>query len=89
MAFDRPPNPNAMKLFVNWALGREAQGLFIRAGETSDSLRKDVDNSVIKEQYRILPDRNYIVSFTDPDYINRKDEVMRKLRKIMEEAGYK
>lgn len=89
MAFDRPPNPNAMKLFVNWALGREAQSLFIKAGETSDSLRKDVDNSTIKEQYRILPDRTYLVSFTDPDYINRKDDVMAKLRKIMEEAGYK
>jgi ABC-type Fe3+ transport system substrate-binding protein len=39
--FKRPPNPNATKVFVNWALSREAQELFSRQ-LLQQPTRKDV-----------------------------------------------
>jgi iron(III) transport system substrate-binding protein len=89
MVLDRAPNPGAMKLFVNWALSRDAQQAFIDAGETTDSLRKDVDNRRIEEQYRIRADVNYYVAFDDPEHIRRKGEVIERLKHIMLEAGHR
>jgi ABC-type Fe3+ transport system substrate-binding protein len=87
-AIDRAPHPNAMKLFVNWALSKEGQQLFIeRAG--TDSLRTDVDDSVVPPHYRIQGGVDYYVPFTDPDYVNQQGEMFNKLRQIMKEAGYK
>jgi iron(III) transport system substrate-binding protein len=88
MAVDKAPHPNALKLFVNWALSQEAQQLMIKLGERKDSLRKDVDNSVIAPQYRIQPDADYYVAFEEPDYLNRQTEILNKIREIMKEAGY-
>jgi ABC-type Fe3+ transport system substrate-binding protein len=39
--FKRPPNPNATKVFINWALSREAQELFARQ-LLQQPTRKDV-----------------------------------------------
>jgi iron(III) transport system substrate-binding protein len=88
-AIKDPPNPNARTLFINWALSKEAQTLFIKTGQTSDSLRTDVDNKIIAKQYRIRPDRKYYVPFEDPAYVANNRIIMKKLRKIMKEAGYK
>jgi iron(III) transport system substrate-binding protein len=89
MALDRAPHPNAMKLFVNWALSKEAQQRFIEISGTNDSLRTDVDNSVIKPQYRVRDDVDYIIPFDDPEYIKKQSDILDKLGEIMREAGYK
>jgi ABC-type Fe3+ transport system substrate-binding protein len=89
MAIDQAPNPNAMQLFVNWALSREAQSMFIKHAKRSDSLRVDVPNDVIPPQYRIDPKEKYYVSFQDPVYAKRYKGVLKTLRKIMKEAGHK
>jgi iron(III) transport system substrate-binding protein len=89
MAVDKAPHPNAMKLFINWALSREAQQIFIKAARRYDSLRTDVDNSIVEPQYRIQKDADYYVPFTDPEYINRQSEILDRLNKIMEDAGYR
>ena len=89
MAVDRAPNPNAMKLFLNWVLSRDAQSLFLKTAKRIDSLRTDVDNSVLDEVYRIDPKGDYFVAFADDDYINRQAKIIENLRKIMREAGYK
>ncbi len=83
------PHPNAMKLFLNWALSKEAQSLFIKLGQTSDSLRRDVSNDVISPQYRIRRDRDYFVAFSDPSYISKQRSIMKKIRKIMKSAPRK
>jgi iron(III) transport system substrate-binding protein len=85
---DKAPNPNAAKLFVNWALSQEGQSLFIKAGEKIDSLRTDVDNKVIDEQYRIDPKANYIVAFADALTPKQQKDIINKLRQIMKDAGY-
>ncbi len=89
MVMDRAPNPNAAKLFVNWALSKDAQAAFIKASEKMDSLRTDVPNDVLEPQYRIDPNVNYKVVFSDPEYIARQGEVLSKLKQIMQEAGYR
>jgi ABC-type Fe3+ transport system substrate-binding protein len=89
MAVDKAPHPNALKLFVNWALGQEAQQLFIKLGERKDSLRRDVDNSVIAPQYRIQRNADYYIAFEDPAYQTRQTEILNRLRQILREAGYK
>ncbi len=82
-AIKDPPNPNARTLFLNWALGKEAQELFIKIGQTMDSLRRDVSNSAIAPQYRIDPKADYDVPFTNPEYISRQKEIMKKLRRMV------
>ncbi len=89
MAMDSPPNPNAMKLFINWALSRDAQALFVKHAEKMDSLRIDVPNDAIEPQYRIDPAGDYIVAFSDRTYVERQDEVLARLKQIMQEAGYR
>lgn len=89
MAVDHPANPNAQKLFINWALSKEGQSLFIKTGKTSDSLRVDVPQSLIAEQYWIKPDRDYYVPFSDPIYINNQRQHLKTLRRIMKKARKK
>jgi len=89
MAIDRAPHPNALKLFVNWALSREAQQQFIEIGEKTDSLRTDVDNSVIGVQNRIQPDAEYDIAFENFELINNKAKIIDNLRKIIRDAGYR
>lgn len=89
MVMDKAPNPNAAQLFINWVLSKEGQTLFIRLGEKRDTLRTDVPNDVIEPQHRIHPDRDYLISFSHSDYVNRQSELLATLRRIMREAGYR
>lgn len=89
MVMDRAPNPNAAKLFVNWALSWEGQEMFVRVSEKMDSLRMDVPKDILEPQYRIDPKGNYIVAFSNPEYVERQDEILLKLKKIMQDAGYR
>ncbi|MDX1483686.1 MAG: extracellular solute-binding protein [Alphaproteobacteria bacterium] len=89
MAVDRPPNPNAQKLFINWALSKETQTLFIKTGKTSDSLRMDVPEDAVAPQYRIRLDRTYYVGFSDPRFINEQRKHLKTLRRIMKKARKK
>ena len=89
MAVDSAPNPNAMQLFINWALSKEGQSLFIKTGETSDSLRTDVDSKLVADQYRIKPNRDYYVSFADKTYISKQKKLLKELRKIVKKGRKK
>ena len=89
MAVDKPPHPNAQKLFINWALSKETQTLFLKTGKTSDSLRMDVAEDAVAPQYRIRLDRKYYVGFSDPDFINNQRKHLKTLRKIMKKARKK
>lgn len=82
------PNPNAAKLWINWALTQESQQKFVNAIERMPSLRRDVSQDGVLPPYRIDPNGDYYVAFSDAEYINRQDEVLGRLREIMTEAGY-
>jgi iron(III) transport system substrate-binding protein len=89
MVMDKAPNPNAAQLFINWALSKEGQASFVKASGSTDSLRTDVPNEGLEPQYRIDPSADYIVAFSNPEYAERQDEVLAKLKTIMQEAGYR
>jgi iron(III) transport system substrate-binding protein len=60
---DRPPNPNAAKVFVNWFLSRQGQLVFCKVNSTN-SRRLDVpvvdpENQVTLEQYRTLFNKDF------------------------------
>jgi ABC-type Fe3+ transport system substrate-binding protein len=89
MALDKAPNPNAMKLFVNWALSREAHILFLREGKDGDSLRVDVPNDEVPPDGRIRRDVDYYVAFDDPRWVSEQGAILERIRAIMKEAGKK
>jgi iron(III) transport system substrate-binding protein len=89
MIMDKAPNPKAAQLFVNWALSKEAQTLFVKTSEKMDSLRTDTPKDILEPQYRIDPKADYIVPFSDPEYVEKQDEVLVTLKKIMQDAGYR
>ena len=78
MGMDHAPDPNARDLFINWALSKDAQALFIKIGKKTDSLRRDVPDDTIEPQYRIDPKADYYVPFSDDNYINHQDEALAK-----------
>ncbi len=82
------PNPNAAKLWINWALTEESQQKFVNAIERMPSLRRDVSQDGVLPPYRIDPNANYYVAFSEEEYINRQDEILSRLREMMTEAGY-
>ena len=55
----------------------------MKAAETSDSLRVDVPEDTVPDQYRIKRGRNYYVAFSDPVYINEQEEHLKTLRGLM------
>jgi ABC-type Fe3+ transport system substrate-binding protein len=88
MLMDKAPNPNAAKLFINWALTQETQKDFINASARMDSLRVDVSNEGVLPPYRLDRDADYFVAFASDEYINKQDEILVQLQEIMREAGY-
>lgn len=88
MVLDNAPNPNALKLFVNWMLTRDVQQEFIRVGLRKDSLRNDIDNTVIEPQYRIDRNADYYVAYADPVYQTEQRRILGRIGEIMKEAGF-
>lgn len=88
MVMERAPNQKAAQLFVNWLLSREVQQELIEVAQRADSLRVDVDNSVIHPQYRTDRDVEYYVPFVDPRYQTEQTQILGRLRQIFAEAGY-
>lgn len=89
MAVSKPPHPKAAQLFINWALSKEGQETFIKHGETTDSLRLDVDSKLVEPQYRILRDQDYFVAFSRPEYVNEQRRLLKKMRALMKELPKK
>lgn len=89
MIMDRAPNPNASKLFINWSLSKAGQTAFIKAAEKMDSLRTDTPKDFLDPQYRIQPNADYIVPFSNPEYIDKQDEMLASMKKIMQDAGFR
>jgi iron(III) transport system substrate-binding protein len=89
MAFDGAPNPNAMKLFVNWVLSKETQSMFIKHVKRMDSLRTDVSNADIPPQYRIDPKEAYYLGFEDPVYQKEYRGILKRLRRMISKSGGK
>lgn len=89
MVLDRAPHPKATQLFVNWLLTRDVQQKLITIAQRADSMRIDVDNTVVEPPYRRNSDVDYFVSFVDPNYQYAQTELFKRLGQIMQEAGFR
>lgn len=88
MVIDRGPSPKASQLFVNWFLSKEGQTIIAEASETSDSIRIDVPDDLVSEEFRIRADRDYFMPFSESKtYIESQRDLIKTLRGIMKKAG--
>ena len=86
---NRPANPNAQKLFVNWFLTRKVQLLYNRAGPGGigdyESLRADVPNDGMLPEFR-LPEKFYLRE-ADPES-QEQDAIAEAFRRqLIKELG--
>ena len=60
--YDRAPNPNATKLFLNWFLSKEGQTIVhqIEPGIERQSLREDIPIGNVPPRYRRVRGRSYV-----------------------------
>jgi len=67
------PNPNAMRLFVNWLLSREGQTAFQRAANTAtnseESMRIDISKEMIRPEIRRVDGVRYFLA-ERPEYMD-------------------
>jgi iron(III) transport system substrate-binding protein len=60
---DKPPHPNASKVFINWLLSRDGQTAVQKDGETNDSLRVDITKSGVRPIVRRKDGGKYTVTW--------------------------
>lgn len=66
---NRPPHPNAVKVFINWLLSREGQIAYQRISRDNDSLRIDIPKDDVPPQVRRVEGVRYVL-LTDPLYLD-------------------
>lgn len=67
MALNKPANPNAQKLFINWFLSRAGQIAF-QEGTGDNSMRIDIPKDTVLESNRRLEGFDYLLLDTQSDY---------------------
>lgn len=76
--FDRPPNPNAAKLFINWFLTKDAQQIYaVASGKMSRRL--DVSDQHLLPAQRMKEGVRYVIS--DEEYYLKKDQYVEIINK--------
>ena len=82
---NRPPNPNATKLFVNWFLSQEGQefkNANVGLEDPNPSLRTDVSPGKIAEQYIREPGKEYLFFDGVPETRARFNEALDYARQL-------
>ncbi len=77
--FDKAPNPNAAKVFVNWFLSKEGQTTYSKTA-LAESARLDVPNDHLDKGDRRVPGVKYFIS-EDEDFLIKKTEYETKWAK--------
>jgi ABC-type Fe3+ transport system substrate-binding protein len=74
---NRAPHPNAAKLFINWYLSREGQGVWqkvmnVKELEASDSMRVDIaKDEVLPDGKRAVGREYQVIGFLDPEPVQK------------------
>lgn len=76
--FDRPPNPNAARLFANWFLTRDAQQVYSMASGKM-SRRLDVNNDHMRAAQMMKEGAKYIIH--DDEYYLKRPQLMEIIKK--------
>ena len=80
--YERAPNPNAAKLFLNWFLSKEGQTAIhqIEPGIERQSLREDIPSGNVPKKYLRIAGKKYIFRDADPKYVaqdkEQRDEIV-------------
>jgi ABC-type Fe3+ transport system substrate-binding protein len=74
--YDRAPNPNSAKLFLNWFLSKDGQTAVhqVTPGIERQSLREDIPFGNVPPQYRRVPGKKYIFRDADPKYVAQDEK---------------
>ncbi len=83
---DQAPNPNAMKFFVNWWMGKQGQIMMQRASG-DHSLREDIPIDAVYPENRREKGKDYIVLGSQDNYAEILNDAMKVARKALESAG--
>jgi len=80
----KSPHPNAAKLFVNWLLSKEGQGVYSK-GMGNPSMRKDVSTEGFHPMFLTQPGEKV---FPDSeDFLNRTAEVLKMAKEVIAAAN--
>lgn len=87
---NRPANPNAQKLFVNWLLSKEGQLSFNNSrlrgqGGDYESFRADISNDGVHPEWR-LPE-NFVLPVADPDFTKKERVAMDFINQLIDKLG--
>jgi ABC-type glycerol-3-phosphate transport system substrate-binding protein len=90
-AFERPANPNAQKLFVNWWLspeGQDARHRFSDDPDPSQSLREDIPPTNIPEENQRRPgEEGIFVLGTDPETLALLPQSLEFITGLLQQRG--
>jgi iron(III) transport system substrate-binding protein len=79
---NKPPHPNAAKLFVNWLASREGQISFSKS-TLSLSLRTDIDQSWADDVNVPKPDKTYIDTYEYKFVTHDRDTAFEKVQRLL------
>ena len=79
---NKPPHPNAAKLFVNWLAGPEGQTSFAKS-ILSLSLRTDIDQSWAEEVNKPKPGKTYIDTYEYKFVTHDRDAAFEKVQRLL------
>jgi ABC-type Fe3+ transport system substrate-binding protein len=87
---NRPANPNAQRLFVNWFLGKEAQLNFNNArlngqGGDYESFRADIPNDGVDPEWRLA--KNFIFPEGDPNFVDKEEKAKAYIDQLINKLG--
>ena len=83
---DKPANPNAQKLFTNWFLSKEGQGLY-QVATKNNSLRTDIPKDVIPEKDHLDANTDYLFFALDPDILEKSKAAFVLVEEVLAAAG--
>ena len=83
---ERPANPAAQKLFTNWFLSKEGQGLYQEA-TLNNSLRTDIPKDVIPKKDHLDANTDYLFFALDPDILDKSKAAFELVEQVLAEAG--
>ncbi|MBI2934012.1 MAG: ABC transporter substrate-binding protein [Chloroflexi bacterium] len=84
IAMNKPPHPNAARVFINWLLSKEGQTVWTRTSGFA-SRRLDVPTDHLSEEMKIVPGRDYSPGDNEP-VVMSKDDIIPHLVRIF--AGF-
>jgi len=81
--FNKAPNPNAAKLFVNWIASKEGSQAWVKISGRGGT-RVDVDHSALPDYLKLKPGVKYMDSFDYDFHMNKRAAAEKKLKDIVQ-----